>query len=80
MGIRAALLDEQGVYLRVDELVDATELTARHLPQIRVCDLAPGKYRWIPTDNQANEYGGAFWPLAWLSRLTPEQREKLEHI
>lgn len=79
MSIKAALLDERGVYLRVDDLGDVSKLTPRHLPQIKTCDLKPGAYRWIPSDNAKNEYGGAFWSLDWLSRLTPEQAKQLEH-
>ena len=40
---RAALLDEEGYFLRIDEVA---ELTALHLPQITDCDLPPDKYRW----------------------------------
>ena len=61
MTIKAALLDEQGIFLCIDELVDAGDLTDRHLPQITECDLPPNRYFWQADD--ANPYGGAFWPL-----------------
>ena len=76
MAIKAALLDPRGVYLRMDELGSVAELTERHLPQIRACDLPSGEYLWIPDDRArpdgapANEYGGTFWPLAWLRHIT----------
>ena len=63
--IRAALLDARGVYQRIDTLASAADLTPLHLPQITGCDLPAGEYVWIPADNQ---FGGAFWPLAWLRR------------
>ena len=43
--IPAALLDEEGLFLRMEALPEA-ELTDRHLPQIADCDLPPGKYKW----------------------------------
>ena len=67
MTVRAALLDADGVYLRMDELANRAALTARHLEKITSCDLAPGEYRWIA--DARNEYGGAFWPLEWLARV-----------
>jgi hypothetical protein len=70
MTIRAALLDERGVYLRMDEV---EELTDRHVPTITACDLPPGRYLWIP--DETNTYGGAFWELDWLKRVT-ETRDK----
>jgi hypothetical protein len=64
MSIKAALLDEQGIFLGIDELTDAGQLTDQHLPGITECDLPPGRYRWVPTEvNTINPYGGAFWPL-----------------
>lgn len=74
MTIKAALLDERGVYLRMDELQDEAQLTAMHVPTITECDLAPGKYRWIPDERKAhgkalNPFGGAFWSLDWLKRI-----------
>lgn len=67
MTVRAALLDENGVYLRMDELADRALLTPLHLERITSCDLAPGKYRWIA--DRDNLFGGAFWPLKWLARV-----------
>jgi hypothetical protein len=67
MTVRAALLDENGVYLRMDEVASRAELTERHLAKITSCDLAPGAYRWIP--DKDNPFGGAFWPLEWLARV-----------
>lgn len=63
MSIRAALLDERGIFVGVDEL-DEADLTGRHLAGITECDLPIGKYKWIPDDK--NPMGGAFWPVAYL--------------
>jgi hypothetical protein len=71
MTIRAALLDADGVFLRIDELADASQITDRHLARITACDLPPGEYRWIP--DTKNPFGGAFWPLAWLARLEADR-------
>jgi hypothetical protein len=46
--VRAARLDEAGVFQCVDDLPEA-ELTPLHLPQIPECDLPPGAYRWDAT-------------------------------
>lgn len=70
MTVKAALLDERGVYLRMDELADETQLTAQHVPSITSCDLPPGQYKWIA--EEMNEYGGAFWPIKWLKRVGVE--------
>lgn len=67
MTINAALLDEHGVYLGMEQLEDESKLTARHLPSITSCDLPPGKYLWVP--DERNAFGGAFWPLDWLKRI-----------
>lgn len=70
--IKAALLDERGVYLRIVELASEADLTDRHVPTITSCDLPAGRYRWItdnrkrPSGEPMNPHGGAFWPLAWL--------------
>jgi hypothetical protein len=61
MSIKAALLDEQGIFLCIDELTDAGQLTDRHLPAITECDLPSGRYFWKADDT--NPYGGAFWPI-----------------
>lgn len=65
--IKAALLDENGIYLRIDELEGPKQLTPRHLPKITECDLPPGRYYWAPAKrdilNNPNPLGGAFWPL-----------------
>jgi len=73
MTVRAALLDENGVYLRMDELADASALTSRHLAQIRSCDLPPGEYAWI--SDGKNPEGGAFWSVKWLERIEATRRE-----
>jgi hypothetical protein len=88
--VRAALLDENGVYLRMDTLADPGLLTSRHLPQITACDLPPGKYRWIAHGAQVspeiaralgsmcdNECGGAFVPINWLERVEQDARDVL---
>lgn len=46
MTIRAALLDANDVFLRIDELADESELTDRHVPEVTEVDFAPGAYRW----------------------------------
>lgn len=75
MTIKAALLDERGVYLRMDELEDLAQLTDRHLPSITSCDLPAGRYVWIADDRRRadgtsiNPYGGQFWEVAWLKRI-----------
>jgi len=64
MPIHAALLDERGIFLKIDTLKSKAALTERHLPQIDRCDLPPGRYRWVPTpEDKANPYGGQFVPL-----------------
>lgn len=73
MTIKAALLDERGIFLRIDELADASQLTERHLRSITSCDLPSGQYRWIKDDS--NEYGGAFWSVEWLRRISETQRK-----
>lgn len=55
--IRAALLDVDNVFLRMDELNGVSQLTDRHLPSITECDLPSGKYRWQADHD--NAYGGA---------------------
>lgn len=80
MTIRAARIDAQGIYQGIDELADEGALTELHLPLITACDLAVGEYKWIPTDNPMNEYGGAFFPVAWLQKLAPGAAEQLGHI
>jgi len=72
MTIKVALLDESGVYLRMDELADESQLTDRHVPRITACDLPAGEYRWVPDERKnaagemLNPYGGAFWQVSWL--------------
>lgn len=64
MTIHAALLDERGIFLKIDTLKSKAGLTVHHLPHITSCDLPPGKYRWMPTpDDKTNPYGGQFVPL-----------------
>lgn len=75
MTITAALLDERGVFLRMDEVENLAALTDRHLPQIVECDLPAGQYLWIPDTRKrpdgrkVNVYDGAFHEVAWLRRL-----------
>src|SRR5688572_14868512 len=68
--MRAALLDDNDVFIRVEEVVEPTN---RHLPQITECDLPSGKYQWIADSN--NPYGGAFWPVKWLERVEQDKRD-----
>lgn len=72
--IKAALLDERGVYLRVDELASEADLTPQHLPQITYCDLPAGEYVWLPDD--AGDYGGAFWPVGWLRQCARDRADQ----
>jgi hypothetical protein len=65
MVIKAALLDEQGVYLRMDELESEAQLTARHVPAIKECDLPPGRFKWVPGENA---YGGEFVDVEAIAR------------
>lgn len=84
MTIKAALLDERGIYLRMDELEDLSQLTERHLPSITSCDLEAGLYVWIPDDRLRpdgtliNIYGGAFWEIAWLKRTAATHAKAVE--
>jgi hypothetical protein len=71
--IKAALLDKEGVYLRIDVLSSAAEITDRHLPQITECDLPPNRYKWIPDPTGKNTYGGSFSPLK--SPIEPEEEK-----
>ncbi len=69
MTIKAALLDERGIYQRIDELDDEAKLTAQHLPQITECDLPAGEYAWQPAkDGDKNPFGGCFVPLSRRER------------
>lgn len=73
MTVKAALLNAQGHFIRMDELEDPAELTVLHLPQITECDLPPGQYKWIA--DQANQMGGAFWPVKWLDQREQDIRD-----
>lgn len=81
MGIKAALLDERGIYTGMDEVAGVEDFGPRHLPQIVTCDLPPGRYLWVPDartapdGRPANPYGGAFWDLEWLRRIARTRRE-----
>lgn len=91
MTVRAALLTApaasgKGLFVRVDELVDASQLTDRHVPSITVCDLPPERYLWIPDERTRpgdgslmNEYGGAFWDLPWMREMA-KHRAKAEDV
>lgn len=84
MTITAALLDApassgKGIYLRIEELANAADLTDRHVPTVTECDLPSGRYRWIPTDNAGNPYGGAFWDVEVIAKLGAELVASLEH-
>jgi hypothetical protein len=67
MTIRAALLDNDGVYLRMDELESEAQLTPLHLATITECDLPAGQYRWSP--DPANPFGGAFQSIEWAAKV-----------
>ena len=69
--IRAARLDERGVYQGIDELDSTDELTDRHVPEITQCDLAPGKYRWD---------GKTFVPIFAQQLIDEAGRELLHDI
>jgi hypothetical protein len=68
--MKAALLDADGVFQKIDDVPVPTE---RHLPQITQCDLPAGKYKWIPDPTSPS--GGAFWPLKYLRRI---EQDKLD--
>lgn len=73
MSVKAALLDAQGIYLRMEELADESQLTDRHLPTITSCDLPAGKYQWIA--DVRNPYGGSFFEVEWLDNIAKTRRE-----
>lgn len=73
---QVALVDEDGIYLRMVPLESWEQLTEFHLPHIPECDLAPGRYVWIE-DPHNRMAGGAFWEIAWLRKLE-ETVEKAE--
>jgi len=62
MVIKAALLDENGIYQGMDALASEEALTERHVRTITECDLPPGRYRWVA--HGQNMYGGEFVPLS----------------
>jgi hypothetical protein len=64
MTIKAALLDERGIFLRMDEVADETQLTDRHVRSITSCDLPSGEYMWVT--HTRNAFGGEFVSVAWL--------------
>ena len=67
MTIKSALLNEQGIFLRVEALDDESQLTAQHVPSITECDLPPGRYRWVPCEPQSgNPFGGEFRPIPMI--------------
>ena len=71
--MRAALLDEKGIFIGMDE----TESPGpRHLPQITNCDLPAGKYVWVPDDR--NPVGGAFWPVDWLAHIAATRQSVID--
>lgn len=59
--ITCALIDEQNIY-RGLVTVNESEITDLHLPQIRDCDLVPGKYRW-EANAVSLPFGGTFIPI-----------------
>lgn len=61
--IKAALLDKDDLYIRIDTLNSEAELTDRHLPQITSCDLEPYRYKWIRSESEKTEFGGSFLPI-----------------
>lgn len=71
--IRAALLDENDVYLGIETLRDASQLTPRHLPEITEADLPPGQYRWDRTLR-------AMLPLGLLARKPEITTASLEQV
>jgi hypothetical protein len=81
MTIKAALLDESGVFLRMDELAGEGDLTDRHLPEVTECDLPPGLYRWIPSAELARfPQGGTFVPLRFIEEQEKNARAALRLI
>jgi hypothetical protein len=76
MSVKAALLDKDGVFLRIDELASEANLTERHLPQITHCDHQSGEYRWVP--DARNPSGGSFESIAWRERVEETKRKAAE--
>lgn len=73
--MRVALLNDQNVFVGMVDVAEA-ELTDRHLPQIKACDLEPGKYRWIAHDR--NEYGGEFESIDYAAAIEKTRQEALQ--
>jgi hypothetical protein len=44
--VKCALLDEHNVYQGMVEIAES-DLTDRHLTEIKECDLPTGQYRWV---------------------------------
>lgn len=74
--ITCARLDERGVFQGMAEVEEADALPPLWLPQILVCDLAAGEYRWQP--EEGTPHGGAFVPLPRTQRAVAG-RPTLEH-
>lgn len=73
MTIKAALLDERGIFLRMDEVADETQLTNRHVRSIKSCDLPAGEYLWVA--HTRNEFGGEFVSVEWLDSTEKTRRK-----
>ena len=82
--MKAALLDApaasgNGVYLRIDELASAADLTDCHVPTITECDLPPGRYVWVPNADprnvRPNKYGGEFVARELLAAGVPLDKQ-----
>ena len=80
--IRAALLDKDGIYLRMDELESAAQASDRHVLSITECDLPPGRYKWCPGQTtfnpftgrtEPNPYGGRFIAIEFLGMRKEEK-------
>lgn len=76
--MRAALLDDTGVFIRIEDVQQPTD---RHLPKITSCDLPTGAYRWIPSDDLATfPQGGSFVPLVFIDEQARNVASILRNI
>jgi hypothetical protein len=82
--MKAALLDTsaasgKAIFLRMVD-VEPAELTDRHVATITECDLEPGRYVWVPSEDPRNAdppnpYGGTFVAKELLAAGVPLDRQ-----
>lgn len=76
--MRAALLDDDDVFLGMVTLAEGVQPGPQHLPQIDDCDLPPRRYRWVRHDR--NAFGGEFVPIAPTAVRPAEDLPALEEV